>query len=322
MPQVDILLATYNGAKYLPEQLASLEAQTHTDWRLILRDDGSDDGSVDLVRKWAKDVERSLVVLEDGDSRLGPAASFGRLIERSDAPYFACCDQDDYWLETKVERLLSEIQNLEAKMGEDKPLLVHCDLEVVDAHLNATGKQFWEEAHITFVDIEGAASYDRARASLLLQNVVTGCAMLGNANLRQRAAPVPEGVHVHDWWLALIAGHFGAVSAVREPLIKYRQHGANAIGAKSWDPWSMFKRFLNSPKGTVTKTIQVLGKLQRQAGAFHDAFGDALPDKDREVVHEFSKLPEHGFLKRKTFMVRHAVYPSAWVRRIVLFCLI
>lgn len=322
MPQVDILLATYNGAKYLPEQLASLEAQTHSDWRLIVRDDGSDDGSVDLIRNWARDVKRALVVIEDGDTRLGPAASFGRLIARSDAPYFACCDQDDSWFETKIERLLSEVQSLEAEMGEDKPLLVHCDLEVVDEHLNATGKQFWEEAHITFVNIEGAASFDRARASLLLQNVVTGCAMLGNANLRLRATPVREGVHVHDWWLALIAGHFGAVRAVPETLIKYRQHGANAIGAKSWDPWSMFKRFLNDPKGTVTKTIQVLAKLQRQAEAFHEAFSDELPDQDREVVFEFSKLSEQGFLRRKTFMVRRAVYPNAWVRRVVLFCLI
>ncbi|MEO9824060.1 MAG: glycosyltransferase family 2 protein [Paracoccaceae bacterium] len=322
MTQVDILLATYNGAKYLPEQLASLEAQTHKDWRLIVRDDGSDDGSVDLIRHWANDVGRALVVLEDGETRLGPAASFGRLIERSDAPYFACCDQDDFWMSHKVERLLSEIQSLENELGADKPLLVHCDLDVVDANLNPTGKRFWEESHIAFVDLEPAQSFDRARASLLLQNVVTGCAMMGNADLRQRATPVPDGVHVHDWWLALIAGYFGAVRAVDEPLIKYRQHGANTIGAKSWDPWSMFKRFLADPKGTVGKTILVLGKLQRQAGAFHDSFGDDLSDKDRDVVHEFSKLAEQSYLKRKTFMIRRAVYPSAWVRRFVLFCLI
>ena len=322
MSQVDILLATYNGAKYLPEQLASLEAQTHRDWRLLVRDDGSDDGSVELIRQWANDVGRALVVLEDGETRLGPAASFGRLIERSDAPYFACCDQDDYWVENKIERLLSEIQTLEAKMGEKKPLLVHCDLEIVDADLNATGKRFWEESRIAFINLEPVPSFDRARASLLLQNIVTGCAMLGNADLRRRATPVPDGVHVHDWWLALIAGHFGAVRAVREPLIKYRQHGANAIGAISWGPWSIFKHFLADPRGRVGKTILVLGKMQRQAGAFHNSFGDALSDKDREVVLEFSQLAEQSFLKRKTFMMRRAVYPSAWVRLFVLFCII
>lgn len=107
MPLVDILLATYNGAKYLPEQLASLESQTHGDWRLIVRDDGSSDGSLDLVRDWAVETGSDLVVLEDGESRLGPAQSFGQLLARSDAPYFAFCDQDDVWLAEKIKARLA-----------------------------------------------------------------------------------------------------------------------------------------------------------------------------------------------------------------------
>ena len=322
MPLVDILLATYNGAKYLPAQLASLEAQTQTDWRLIVRDDGSGDGSLDLVRDWAAGTGRDLVVLEDGDTRLGPAKSFGRLLARADAPYFAFCDQDDHWRANKIERLLQEMQKLEAEFGPDVPLLVHCDLAIVDATLQPTGDLFWEQAHITTVSVARREADRRARAGLLLQNVVTGCAALGNADLRRRATPQPEGVHVHDWWVALIAAHFGAVRGVPEPLVDYRQHGANAIGAKAWDAWSMLRRFLNDPPGTVNKTILVLGKLQMQAQSFQDAFGDNLAETDRKAVQEFATLPQQGLLRRKTFMMRHGVYPQAWLRRLVLLCLI
>jgi len=322
MPLVDILLATYNGAKYLPEQLASLEAQTHTDWRLIVRDDGSDDGSLDLVRDWAVDMRRDLVVLEDEDTRLGPAQSFGRLMARSDAPYFAFCDQDDFWRANKVERLLDEMRMLENEFGKSTPLLVHCDLAIVDANLNFTGNLFWEQAHISTVSVARLDSDRRARAGLLLQNVVTGCAALGNSALRLRATPQPNDVHVHDWWVALIAAHFGAVRGVQEPLVEYRQHGANAIGAKAWDAWSMLKRFLNDPVGTVKKTILVLSKLQMQAQRFFDVYGSELGERDRKAVLEFATLPQQSLMRRKTFMVRHSVYPQAWLRRLVLFCLI
>jgi glycosyltransferase involved in cell wall biosynthesis len=322
MPRIDILLATYNGANYLPAQLSSLGAQTHSDWRLIVRDDGSRDGSLDIVRKWAEDEQRQLLVVEDGETRLGAAQSFGRLLERSDAPYFAFCDQDDFWKDTKIEKLLDAMQALETDVGKDKPLVVHCDLEIVDANLDPTGKLFWNESRLVFPNPDADRSDTPARSNLLLQNVVTGCAMLGNSELRQRATPLPSDAYVHDWWVALIAGYLGAVVALPEPLVKYRQHGANTIGAKSWDMVSMLRRFASSPSGTVKRTIRVLKKSQLQARCFHQAFGDSLSGFDREVVLEYSNLSKQAFVNRKTFMFRHSVYPKSWLRRIVLFCLI
>lgn len=322
MPRVDILLATYNGAKYLREQLASLVAQTHTDWRLIVRDDGSDDGSIDVVRQWADDAKCELLVLKDGDTRIGPAQSFGRLLARSDAPYFAFCDQDDFWRENKIERLLDEIQTLEVNFGETTPLLVHCDLEIVDAKLNSTGKLLWQQSRISTVSFGKSAPNKRARSGLLLQNVVTGCAALGNAELRRRATPLPENVHVHDWWVALIAAHFGAICGVPDPLVRYRQHGANTIGASAWDPVSMSKRFLSDPVAAIKKISVVLGKLQRQARCFVDAFGNSLDESDRRAILEFATLSDRGLIKRKTFMISRGIYPQTRLRGLLLFCLI
>lgn len=322
MPLVDILLATYNGAKYLPEQLASLEAQTHADWRLIVRDDGSGDGSLGLVRDWAAETGRDLIVLEDSDTRLGPAQSFGRLLARSDAPYFAFCDQDDVWRENKIERLLEEIRSMEADFGANAPLLVHCDLAIVDANLDFTGSYFWGQAHISSSSIAKMDVDKRTRRGLLLQNVVTGCALLGNSELRRRATPLPRDVHVHDWWVALISAHFGAIRGVSEPLVEYRQHGANTIGAKAWDAMPMVRRFLADPVRSFEMAFLLLAKLQRQAQCFHDGFADRLEESDRKAILEFATLRQQGLLKRKTFMIRHGVYPQAWLRRLVLFCLI
>ncbi len=131
MTSIDILLATYNGARFLPEQLASLDVQTHSDWRLILRDDGSDDGSLQMVRDWASRTKRELIVIEDGDIRIGPAESFARLLAHSDAPYFAFCDQDDVWEADKLSRLVDA-----AASAGDGIILAHCDLAVVDGDLS------------------------------------------------------------------------------------------------------------------------------------------------------------------------------------------
>ena len=211
MPLVDILLATYNGAKYLPDQLASLQAQTHTNWRLIVRDDGSNDGSLNLVRHWAAETRRALIVVEDGDTLQGPAKSFARLMALSDAPYFAFCDQDDVWLE-----------------------------------------------HISTVSFDKLERCKRARTGLLLQNVVTGCAALGNSELRRRATPQPNDVLVHDWWVTLISAYFGAIRGVPEPLVRYRQHGGNAIGSMAWNPISKLKRFLAGPVHSVRSSVVLL----------------------------------------------------------------
>ena len=314
MPEVDILLATYNGAAYLPEQLASLQRQTHSDWRLLVRDDGSTDASCKIVRAWADTVPNDVIIIEDQDSRIGPAQSFGRLLTHSEAPYFAFCDQDDVWHKTKIERLLGEIQRLEA--SNPGAILVHSDLEVVDASLAPTGKRLWSELKIANPD---ASQTDPvARASLLMQNVVTGCALLGNAELLRRATPLPEAAHVHDAWVALIAAHFGKVKGLPEPLVKYRQHGANTIGASGWDPVSMIRRVAGAPVTSLGKARALSDKLQRQAAGFLAVHGGDLTDKDRRMIEELATLRDRSLWQRKTFMRRHGAYPQSTLRRLLL----
>lgn len=315
---IDVLLATYNGARFLPEQLASLGAQTQEDWRLVVRDDGSSDGSLSVVREWAASTGRDLVVIEDADTRVGPTQSFARLLARSDAPYFAFCDQDDVWHPEKLERLLGAMRGMEAGRTGQTPLLVHCDLAIVSQDLRPTGRTFWGQAQVAKADMGSDPDDRAARYSLLLQNVVTGCATLGNAELRDRALPVPPTVYIHDLWVALVAAYFGEVRGVPDALVNYRQHDSNTIGAKAWDVGSVARRFVANPTGTIRRSRDKLVELQEQTRCFLDRFGDALPAEDFSALREFADLPDHGFLRRKSFMVRHAAYPQSWTRGMIL----
>src|SRR5262245_40587271 len=114
---IDILLATYNGAAYLAEQLDSIEAQTHPNWRLIARDDGSTDGTLAVIETFRARHSEKVVVLRDEDGNIGLVQNFSRLMEASTAPYAAFCDQDDVWLPEKLSLCLERMRDLEAEHG-------------------------------------------------------------------------------------------------------------------------------------------------------------------------------------------------------------
>ena len=221
---IELVCATYNGAAYLTEQLASLVAQTHTGWRLWVRDDGSVDGTVQLLREWAGRDER-IVLVEDEGARLGAAGSFARLWEGAPvgARYLGFVDQDDVWVPEKLERSLAAMREAERLHGDTTPILVHSDLSVVDSALRPVAPSFRAYA--------GLGALEAPLPERVAHNVVTGCTVLVNRALREAAGPIPDGV-MHDAWLACVATAVGRTVYLPQPLVAYRQHGANAIGAR------------------------------------------------------------------------------------------
>lgn len=322
MATVDILLATYRGARYLPDLLASIAAQSETDWRLILRDDGSDDGGPDLVERWAAEGGHALEVVRDGVQGAGAAGSFGRLMAASDAPYFMFCDQDDVWLSGKIATCLGEARSAEADHGTALPVLVHSDLRVVDEELRETAPSFWAQQGFRTCAVPPGADGARARASLLVQNTVTGCTALGNAALREMAGPVPEAAIMHDWWVAMVAAQFGTIRAVPAPTMLYRQHGANTIGARDWGLGAVASRAVREPAAAVRRTREWLAASRAQTAAFAARYGDRLDPPARARLVEYAGLAERGILARKTFMPRHGVWPQSRVRTAIMLAIL
>ena len=148
MARIDILLATYNGATFLAAQLDSILGQTHTDWRLIIGDDGSTDGTREVIGAYRARFPEKIVTLGERTENVGVVRNFSRLIEHAEADYVALCDQDDVWKPEKLELSLDKMRALEAKHGADTPLLVFTDLSVVDRDLRVVHPSFWRYQQI------------------------------------------------------------------------------------------------------------------------------------------------------------------------------
>jgi glycosyltransferase involved in cell wall biosynthesis len=294
---VDILLATYNGERFLAAQLDSIVSQTYDDWRLLVRDDGSTDGTRDILRGYAGDHLERIVVVEDDDQGLGARGNFERLMQHSDARYIMFCDQDDVWLADKISRLLEALRKLEKQHGADIPLLVHSDLKVVGPDCEELQPSFFAYQRIEPL-------FGRCVNRLLVQNVVTGCASIFNRTLLERALPIPADAAMHDWWLALVAASFGRVAHVPETTVLYRQHGENAIGARPIRFWSMLLRGIDSPTRAYTRARNAIMAMQRQARAFLCQFDEQLPAGIRETVARFASLSEQGFIARRMTILR------------------
>ncbi len=226
MTDVFIVLSSYNGARYIGDQIESIRGQTYRDWTLLVRDDGSSDSTREVVQRFAG-IDARISLVEDGRGNLGPAASFGALLEHAlelGPAYVSLSDQDDVWRDDKLERELDLLRAHEASKGAGHPTLVHSDLAVVDTDLRPIHPSFFR-----YQRLEEMCADPLRR--LLLQNFVTGCTVVLNAALLRLAVPVPRVV-MHDWWLAQCAAALGSILVLPESTVLYRQHGANAIGTR------------------------------------------------------------------------------------------
>jgi glycosyltransferase involved in cell wall biosynthesis len=222
---IDILLATYNGEKYLDEQIQSLINQNFQEWRLLIHDDNSNDKTTKIIRSYAERYPERIQFLDDTKSFGSASANFAYLLSRSKADYIMFCDQDDVWLPNKVEKSFSKMKKLE-DLYTSKPLMVFSDLQVVDEEMNVLENSMWKSERLNPELVNDVYS-------ILALNVVTGCTMMINNKAKQLVSPMPNHDILHDHWIAVNISKYGHSSYINEPLIKYRQHSSNVMGARS-----------------------------------------------------------------------------------------
>ncbi len=227
-----ILMSTYNGEQYLATQLDSILAQTYAEWRLFVRDDGSTDTTLSVLKNYAQQDKR-ITLVNDGE-RIGACRSFERLLTNyGEAEYFAFADQDDVWDTDKLSICMQTLQQAE-QATPDVPIVVHTDLRVVDEHLQPIAPSFWNYSHIYPNLLDTHIRY------LAICNSVTGCTMLFNRAARDCALPMRANAFMHDAWIALMTScHNGRLVPISQTTVLYRQHGNNTLGAV---PYSAFRR--------------------------------------------------------------------------------
>lgn len=309
---VYIALATYNGEAFLEAQVRSLQAQDFRNWQLLVRDDGSSDGTPALLARLAADEPR-LTVLAAGP-RLGVIGNFGALLEEArqrGADRVALCDQDDVWLPGKLSRSLREMVRLEATHGPATPLLVHADLEVVDDALRSTHPSFLRQLGIRH------EATDPLRV-LLVQNFVTGCTAVVNRALLDLALPLPASCLMHDWWLAQCAAARGAIGFIPEPVIRYRQHASNQLGAGG--PWGDLAVLRARWWQRLGRMWRVGGRSVDQAKALHQRLLErgGAPAELLELVRRFANIDAQPPWQRLRTLRRLGIQRQRRLGKIVL----
>ena len=220
----DILLATYNGQEYLKEQIDSILAQSNQDWQLLIRDDASDDDTLNIIKDYVARYSDNIKLIEDSGCHLGASLNFQRLLENSIAEYIMFSDQDDVWLPPKIEATLNLMKATE-KAYPNKPILVHTDLRVVDSQLKTIAKSTWRYQR-SFPETGNDLS------KVILQNVATGCTIMINRKAKTISLPIPKEAVMHDWWIAINVAKHGKIVYIPDQLVLYRQHHNNVVGAK------------------------------------------------------------------------------------------
>jgi glycosyltransferase involved in cell wall biosynthesis len=218
--RISVAICTYNGERFLEEQLRSILDGDRAPDEIVLSDDGSSDGTLALARRVLADAAAELIVLVN-ETPLGVTANFARAIGATTGDVVVLCDQDDVWPRERLRRIESDLEGSDA-------LVRHSDARLVDAAGVPLGRTLFEDLRVSRAEWRDLRR-GRAFEVYLRRNLATGATTAARREVIEQALPFPDA-WVHDEWLAVIAAARGRISVVRDPEIDYRQHSSNQIG--------------------------------------------------------------------------------------------
>ena len=273
MKEITVLMSTYNGEKYILEQLKSLEKQKGVLINLFIRDDGSTDNTVNIIKEYKTDKIKIKLICGEN---IGVRDSSVWLIKNCQykTEYYAFCDQDDYWLE---ENLISAIKIMD-KDKEKIPKLYYSNIFVTDENLNIITK----------------SNYNKVKDTLpvaLANNPATGCTVVFNRELLEKVVfPENYKIRMHDWWMYKVCICIGGkIYKDKNSYIYYRQHGNNAVGAIRKK--SIIKQIYDFSKkiSYFSKEAELLKK---------DHLNLIMDKRKLKKIEKVEKLAKLGLLKR------------------------
>ena len=307
-----IVMGTYNGEKYIREQIDSILAQDYAEWRLFVFDDGSKDGTEEIVAEYVRKYPDK-IYFQKNKKNFGAAGNFFNGIKEAaslspEAEYFCFSDQDDVWVKDKLSRSLVKIKEIE----KGRPALVFSDVAITDKNLNVTAKSYFE-----------AEKVDRTKLSLnflLMENkLIGGTVMINKALLEAEFVAEKRGLvpykkaKMHDWWFGLIAAGLGEIGYVDGFTEYYRQHGNNVVGGES------FSSYVIARLSKIDEVRQRINQNIEQGEEFLRYFGDYLSEANLKTVREFVRLKNMFFWGRKISIIKNKFLKSGFIRNIALF---
>ncbi|ABX43458.1 glycosyl transferase family 2 [Lachnoclostridium phytofermentans ISDg] len=304
MSRVDIIMSTYNGEKYLREQIDSILTCNHQNIVLHVFDDGSSDETIQILKEYKHRYENNLHFYKN-HRNLGVTKNFLNGIKTvmenfEEAKYFMCCDQDDVWHADKVSKTLKRMEQMEKRYGVDQPLLVFTDTVIVDENLNEISESFFKTQHFNLNKID--------LAHLLMENKCIGCTIMINRAFEYYLSQTPNAARYHDWWMALIAAAFGHISYLPKATLDYRQHSANVVGSIN------FPSYVRKRMSSIKDQKLTLAKNRDQAEEFLHFFHEDLQRHQKSIVEEYLKMFQSNFIKRRYIAINRGYLKSGIVR--------
>ena len=309
MYEVNVLMATYNGEKYIKEQLDSLQAQNYEKWTLYIRDDCSTDNTINILKD-CQNREPRIQLLPSSPANIGALGNFNRLMLAASGKYFMFCDQDDLWFPDKIKKTLDLMKNREKRYGKDFPILIHTDCSVIDSTRRLVAPSFMQYQHMKH-------EKKSPLRVLLTQNFVTGCTVMINKSLLSACLPVPPQALMHDWWIALVAAAVGKICYLPQKTMLYRQHGKNVAGAKKLFSKYNLKRLLS-----IAELEKDLNKLMLQNCALirHLSNDDKL--KTPQLLYDFLSAANQNGFKFLKFTITNRIFKQGIMRNFVFMMLL
>ena len=262
-PKIEILMATYNGEKYIKEQIDSIINQTYKNWELLIRDDGSKDKTIKILREYQKRDVR-IKLLEDNKGNLGFVKNFEELLKNSYENFVMFSDQDDIWVENKLDMYLKMIEKIK-----NKGFMIHSDAILFDKNKSNILKD-------TFISKK---AINKGLENVFFNYFVQGATILISKEIKNFILPFPKEVYLHDRYIHLISELFFERIFVNKALIYYRQHGDNQIGAKNTIRELLSKRYFDERDRQLIKVI-------------YNKYGSLLTEDKKKLIEEYFKITD------------------------------
>lgn len=256
-------MATYNGEKYLVEQLDSIINQTYHNWNLLIRDDNSTDKTLEIIQNYHKKDKR-IKILKDNKGNLGIVRNFEELLKSSESEFIMFSDQDDIWVENKLDMYLKMIEKIK-----NKGFMIHSDAILFDKNKSNILKD-------TFISKK---AINKGLENVFFNYFVQGATILISKEIKNFILPFPKEVYLHDRYIHLISELFFERIFVNKALIYYRQHGDNQIGAKNTVRELLSKRYFDERDRQLIKVI-------------YNKYGSLLTEDKKKLIEEYFKITD------------------------------
>lgn len=275
--KIDIILATYNGARFIRTQICSVLSQTYPHWRLLIHDDGSTDDTVRIVKEMAASDTR-IQLIEDGVKGLGPGGNFMHLLRCSEAPYVCLCDQDDLWLENKLSVMLEAIE----QKDNTQPQVI-----VTNAYLWTSGQDNRIKGK------SNSYAYTKLKDVLFSNGGMQGATMILNATMRKYINKPYRHIAMHDQVITLAGIVTQGIDFLNATLFLYRQHEQNYT---AHIPISFKERVIKTIRNTGLPVVE--RNYYEGTKSFYEMHRDTISQKECRCFELYLSYPSMGKIKR------------------------